>query len=82
MRLIRLCRDTLLLRIGNRLLVTHDPDEDFAPVMCQFRAALAQRQERAIAALAMSQTQRAAAQWWHECNEAHIGGDCPLCGAE
>ena len=37
--------------------------------------------ERALAAIAMSVSIREAAEWLWECDEAHLPGDCPLCGA-
>lgn len=36
---------------------------------------------KAAAAIAMSASPQAAAEWLQECEEAHIPGDCPLCGA-
>lgn len=38
--------------------------------------------EKTAAALAMTDSIREAADWLYECDEAHLPGDCPLCGAE
>jgi len=40
-----------------------------------------EQRHKAAAAIAMSPSREAAVEWFQECNEAHIPGDCPLCGA-
>lgn len=36
---------------------------------------------KAAAAMVMAPSIETAAEWLQECEEAHIPGDCPLCGA-
>ena len=71
--------------VAGELIVDTDPDASPLDVMRQFRDALRsedlETKVKAYAALAMTDTREEAAAWFVECDEAHVFGDCPLCGA-
>ena len=77
-RRLRLHKDALWYRVNDEIRVYDDPDF----VTPRFREAVDVGEEKAVAALAMSHNPSDACRWFEECEEAHIPGDCPLCGAD
>lgn len=75
-------------RRGNQLIVETAPEEannkQWARkfIRSAYQSGNIELAAKAAGALAMTNTVEEAAAWLEECEEAHIRGDCLLCGAE